>query len=61
MRKLTKTAAIVASMAVMAMGATIMTSAATEGWVQRIEEKKRRGASVCHFHSKQYQLQVVIE
>ena len=34
MRKLTKTAAIVASMAVMAMGATIMTSAATEGWVQ---------------------------
>lgn len=34
MRKLTKTAAIVASMAVMAMGTTVMTSAATEGWVQ---------------------------
>ncbi len=34
MRKLTKTAAVVASMAVMAMGATVMTSAATEGWVQ---------------------------
>ncbi len=34
MRKLTKTAAVVASMAVMAMGATVMTSAADEGWVQ---------------------------
>ena len=34
MRKLTKTAAVVASMAVMAMGATVMTSAAQEGWVQ---------------------------
>ena len=35
MRKLTKTAAVVASMAVMAMGATVMTSAAQEGWVQK--------------------------
>ena len=35
MRKLTKTAAVVASMAVMAMGTAVMTSAAQEGWVQR--------------------------
>ncbi len=34
MRKLTKTAAVVASMAVMAMGTAVMTSAAQEGWVQ---------------------------
>ena len=35
MRKLTKTAAVVASMAVMAMGTAVMTSAAQEGWVQK--------------------------
>ena len=34
MRKLTKTAAVVASMAVMAMGTAVMTSATQEGWVQ---------------------------
>lgn len=34
MRKLTKTAAVVAAMATMAMGATVMAGAAQNGWVQ---------------------------